>query len=138
MAPRHTAPDPLFGQIILAAPDVDAGAFRERYAPAVLNALAQQTTLYASSADKALLASTKVHGYTRAGLSGEHLLAVPGLETIDASPIDTSLIGHSYYGDNPLMIKDLKALIELGYAPRPNAIGCSRFCGRPAALGGPF
>ncbi len=100
-----------FGQIVLAAPDVDASEFRDRFAPAIAR-MARRATLYASSNDRALLASTKVHGYTRAGLSGEHLVAVAGIDTIDASPIDTSLIGHSYYGDNPQLIRDLRALVD--------------------------
>jgi esterase/lipase superfamily enzyme len=100
-----------FGQIVMAAPDIDAGAFRNRYAPLVAQ-MGRRVTMYASSNDKALEASLKIHGYDRAGLSGEHLVIVPGLDTVDASPIDTSLIGHSYYGDNPLMIRDLRTLID--------------------------
>jgi esterase/lipase superfamily enzyme len=113
IALQQTSPEPIFGQVIMAAPDVDAGEFRDRYAPAVAR-LARHVTLYASSNDQALLASTKVHGHTRAGLSGDQLVVIPGVDTIDVSPIDTSLIGHSYYGDNPLMIRDMRALVELG------------------------
>jgi len=113
MALKQTHPEPVFGQVVMAAPDVDAGEFRDRYAPAV-TALARQVTLYASSNDQALLASTKVHGHTRAGLSGDRLVVVSGVDTIDVSPIDTSLIGHSYYGNNPQMIRDIQALVELG------------------------
>ncbi len=103
---------PRFGRIVLAAPDVDAGEFRSRYLPA-LSRLARRVTLYASSNDRALRASTEVHGYDRAGMSGEFLVIAPGLETVDVSPIDTSLIGHSYYGDNPLMIRDMRAVLGL-------------------------
>ena len=103
----------VFGQVILAAPDVDADEFRERYAPA-LRQLARGSTLYASSNDRALAASTSIHGYNRAGLSGEHMLVVPGVETVDASPVDTSVIGHSYYGDNPQLIRDLRAIVDEG------------------------
>ena len=99
------------GQIIMAAPDVDASAFRNRYLPAARE-MADRVTMYASSKDRALIASAKIHGHTRAGLSGEYLVTVEGLETIDASAIDTSLIGHSYYGDNPLLIHDLRSLID--------------------------
>jgi esterase/lipase superfamily enzyme len=91
---------------------VDAAEFRDRFAPAVTR-MARHVTLYASANDRALVASTKVHGYTRAGLSGDSMTVVPGIETVDVSPIDTSLIGHSYYGDNPLMIRDMQALVEL-------------------------
>lgn len=113
MALRRKTPEPMFGQVIMAAPDVDAAEFRDRYAPAVVG-MARQATLYASSNDRALLASTTVHGYTRAGLSGKNLLVVSGVDTVDVSPIDTSLIGHSYYGNNPLMIRDMRVLVELG------------------------
>jgi esterase/lipase superfamily enzyme len=113
MSLRREGQPPLFGQVIMAAPDVDTGEFRDRYAPAV-SKMAHRATLYASSNDQALLASTQVHGYTRAGLSGDHLVVVSDLETIDVSPIDTSLIGHSYYGNNPQMIRDMQVLVELG------------------------
>jgi esterase/lipase superfamily enzyme len=100
-----------FGQIVMAAPDVDAGAFRNRYAPLAAR-MGRRVTMYASSNDRALKESVRIHGYDRAGLSGEHLVVVPGLDTIDVSAIDTSLIGHSYYGDNPQMIRDLRTLID--------------------------
>jgi esterase/lipase superfamily enzyme len=112
IALKQSEPEPMFGQLIMAAPDVDASQFRDRYAPAVSHVV-QQMTLYASSNDRALVASTKVHGYTRAGLSGNSLVVVQGIDTVDVSPIDTSLIGHSYYGDNPHLIQDLRALVEL-------------------------
>lgn len=101
------------GQVILAAPDVDSSEFRQRYAPAIVQ-LAEHATLYASSHDRALLLSASIHGYQRAGLSGSNLTTFPGIETVDASPIDTSVIGHSYYGDNPVMIRDLRSLIGEG------------------------
>lgn len=103
---------PKFGQVILAAPDVDAGEFRTRYAPAVAKS-AQQVTLYASSHDRALIASMRAHHYARAGLSGADIVVTDGVDTVDVSPIDTSLLGHSYYGDNPKMIEDLTAMINL-------------------------
>jgi esterase/lipase superfamily enzyme len=112
IALKQSEPEPVFGQLIMAAPDVDTSQFRDRYAPAV-SQVVRQMTLYASSNDRALVASTKVHGYTRAGLSGNSLVVVAGIDTVDVSPIDTSLIGHSYYGDNPHLIQDLRALVEL-------------------------
>ena len=102
----------MFGQLVMAAPDVSVGDFRNRFAPSAMK-LANSVTLYASSRDRALLASTKIHGHNRAGLAGENLVVMDGLDTIDVSEIDTSLIGHSYYGDHPELIKDLRALVEL-------------------------
>ena len=103
---------PRFGQIIMAAPDISADEFRQRYAE-TLRKLSSQITLYASSRDRALMVSTSVHGHNRAGLAGEDICIVDGIDTIDVSHIDTSLIGHSYYGDNPALIDDLRALIQL-------------------------
>lgn len=102
----------LFGQLVMAAPDVSVHDFRSRFAQAAMR-LANSVTLYASSRDKALLASTEIHGHDRAGLAGENLVVIGGMDTIDVSEIDTSLIGHSYYGDHPELIRDLQALVEL-------------------------
>lgn len=104
------APAP-FDRIVLAAPDVDADRFRRDLAPALLD-VSNQVTLYASSDDQALIASKKVHGYPRAGESGANIVVVPGVETIDVSGIDLSLLGHSYYGDNESMLRDLYELVR--------------------------
>lgn len=102
---------PLFDRVVLAAPDVDADRFRRDFAPA-LTRVANQVTLYASSNDQALIASKQVHGYPRAGDSGQYLVVVPGIETIDVSGIDLSLLGHSYYGDNESMLRDLYEVVR--------------------------
>ncbi len=110
----------LFNQIILAAPDVDAEIFRRDLAPALVQS-AQRVTLYASSNDQALAASKKVHGYARAGDSGPGLVVLPGIETIDVSTLDTSLLGHSYYGSSNPILLDIHQLIRdaLPAAKRP-------------------
>ncbi|QDV68248.1 hypothetical protein Poly24_19570 [Rosistilla carotiformis] len=100
-----------FDRIVLAAPDVDADRFRRDLAPSLLK-VANQVTLYASSDDQALIASKKVHGHPRAGESGDQIVVVPGIETIDVSGIDLSLLGHSYYGDNETMLRDLYELVR--------------------------
>ncbi|QEG01613.1 hypothetical protein Mal15_56910 [Stieleria maiorica] len=101
----------LFDRVVLAAPDVDADRFRRDLAPA-LTSIADHVTLYASSDDQALIASKQVHGYPRAGESGDDIVVVPGIETIDVSGIDLSLLGHSYYGDTPSMLQDLFLLVR--------------------------
>ena len=96
---------------MLTAPDVDADVFRRDLAPVIVKT-ASRVTLYASSNDEALRLSKDVHGYARAGESGAQLVVVPGMDTIDVSSIDTSLIGHSYYGDNPTVLTDLFYLLN--------------------------
>lgn len=100
---------PKFHEVVLTAPDVDADVFRD-LAPAVLKT-ARRVTLYASSNDEALQLSKRVHGYARAGESGDQLVVVPGMDTIDVSAIDTSFIGHSYYGNNRTVLADLFELL---------------------------
>ena len=101
----------MFNQVVLAAPDIDAEVFRRDIAPAIVQS-AQRVTLYASSDDQALVASRKVHGYARAGDSGDGLVVIPGIETIDVSGIDTSLLGHSYYGGSGSILQDLYHVIH--------------------------
>jgi esterase/lipase superfamily enzyme len=106
----------LFNQVVLAAPDIDAEVFRRDIAPA-LTKTANRVTLYASSNDQALIASRKLHAYPRAGESGANLVVAPGVDTIDVSAIDTSLLGHSYYGDNDSIISDLYHLVHDALPP---------------------
>ncbi|MEZ6101243.1 MAG: alpha/beta hydrolase [Pirellulaceae bacterium] len=101
---------PRFNQVVMAAPDIDAEIFRRDVAPLICR-MANRVTLYASARDRALLASKKVHGYPRAGDSAEGLVVVEGVETIDVSQIDTSLIGHSYYGSSRPLLDDLHEVV---------------------------
>lgn len=91
-----------FKEIILAAPDIDADVFRRELAPALLTSGAS-VTLYASSQDKALSASRAVHGDNRAGDTYPKILIQLGVESIDASTVDTSFVGHSYYGKKTII-----------------------------------
>jgi esterase/lipase superfamily enzyme len=102
--------------VILAAPDIDAIVFKRDIAPKLIGTN-RNITLYASSNDRALLASKKIHGYQRAGETGKALVIVPGMDTIDASQLDTSLVGHSYYGDNRSIISDMYYMLKAQLPP---------------------
>jgi esterase/lipase superfamily enzyme len=99
-------------QIALLAPDIDTEIFR-RLALKFTQSRAH-ITLYASSADLALVASQKFAGYPRAGQGGENIVVVPGIDSIDASNVDTSLVGgrHQYYADNSQILSDLYSLFR--------------------------
>jgi esterase/lipase superfamily enzyme len=101
-------------EIVLAAPDVDAGQFRDLARE--FRSRARRYTLYASSNDKALLISQGVQKYPRAGQSGDGLILVDGVETIDATELDTGLIGHSYIGDHTSILSDVYNLLR-GVSP---------------------
>lgn len=100
-------------EVILTAPDIDAEVFKRDIAPA-LAATGRPVTLYASSEDLALVASKKVHGYPRAGDSGQGLVVIPGIETIDATQVDSSLLGHSYFAEARSVLADMFYLIRNG------------------------
>lgn len=106
----------IFDEVVLAAPDIDAGIFKRDIAPA-LRRTARHATLYASTHDQALLASKFVHGYPRAGDSGAGIVVVEGVDTIDVSRIDLSLLGHSYYGSSEPILEDLDELISESRRP---------------------
>lgn len=111
---------PARAQLILSAPDIDSAVFRRDLAPLLAGPFGP-LTLYASSADLALSASQKLHGYPRAGDSGAGLLVLPGMETIDASGVDTGFIGHSYFAEQRTLLSDLFYLV------RQNARASQRF-----------
>ena len=98
-------------EIILTAPDIDAELFRQQIAPALSRA-AHPVTLYASSEDAALQDSKHVHGYPRAGESGPGLVVTQGVETIDATGVDTGFIKASYFAERRSALSDMYYLIH--------------------------
>lgn len=107
----HPAMREVFSEIILAAPDIDAEVFKRDIAPRLVSE-SSKITLYASSRDRALMASKEVHGYPRAGDSGEMIVLVDGMETIDATGTDTSFLGHSYFAESTSILSDIFHLIR--------------------------
>ncbi|HEY3399355.1 MAG TPA: alpha/beta fold hydrolase [Geothrix sp.] len=103
-----------FKEIILTAPDIDADIFKRDIAPALV-AGCDRITLYVSNGDNALLASKKVHGYPRAGDTAEGIVVVPGIETIDASGLDTSFLEHSYFATAPPVLSDIRRVLLDGW-----------------------
>ena len=99
-------------EVVFAAPDINADTFRSFITK--FHTRAGRFTLYASSGDRALASSQKLHKYPRAGDAGDGLVVATGLETVDASAIDTALMGHSYFCENRVVIQDLFNLIMKG------------------------
>jgi esterase/lipase superfamily enzyme len=103
----------VFREIVMIAPDIDADVFRLDIAPRLART-GIHVTLYASSNDRALMASKAFHGYERAGDAGEGLLVVDGVETIDASDVSASLLGHSYFAEDRRIMEDIFSLLQTG------------------------
>lgn len=119
---------PAFKQVALMAPDIDAELFR-RLARQI-ESTAERITLYASSKDDALVLSNKYAGYPRAGQGGPNILVIPGIQSIDASEVDTSVLGlsHQYYADNRTVLSDLFRLIRGD--PAEDRFGLTRIDGK--------
>jgi len=109
-------PKDIFKETILAAPDIDRNVFIDQIAPALERAT-KRVTLYASANDHALNASKTIHGYRRAGDTVEEIVIIRGVDTIDATAVDTSFIGHSYYGDERSVISDIFSIVSNGLSP---------------------
>ena len=101
-------------EIILAAPDIDADVFKNDIAPQMVAETKKPITLYVSADDLALKASKLLHGNPRAGDAGDKMVIVDGVETIDASGIDTSFLSHSYFADSTSIISDIFDIIQSG------------------------
>jgi esterase/lipase superfamily enzyme len=98
-------------ELILAAPDIDRDVFLRDIAP-TFNAFNNKPTVYVSSNDKALAASRKVHGAVRIGDASVGIVGSGFFDTIDASDVDTSFLGHSYYGSNVSLILDIDDVLR--------------------------
>ncbi|MGH9577223.1 MAG: alpha/beta hydrolase, partial [Terriglobales bacterium] len=113
----RSAERPRLGQIILAAPDMDRDEFIGK-APAIIR-MCERVTLYASTADRALAIAGDAHKVPRAGESGEFVVVLPGVDTVDVSAVGGGwfTFGHSYYGENRAVLGDLYQLIHHNTPP---------------------
>jgi esterase/lipase superfamily enzyme len=104
-------------QLALAAPDIDRAVF-DALATA-LRSSAERVTLYASSHDRALWVSKLLHRGARAGDAGDGLVLTEGVDTIDASRTDSSLLAmnHGYFARRLSVLSDLGELLRHGTPP---------------------
>jgi esterase/lipase superfamily enzyme len=114
--PAGTRP---FKSIILAAPDVDSDDLT-RLVDCVPSP-AERVTLYYCEADRALWASSQFHARLTGGALrhrvGQALCVLPQIENIDANKANTTFIGHSYFVDGNLVLRDLEDILQRDYAP---------------------
>ena len=124
---------PQLKEIVMAAPDIDAGVFQQ------LAATIAQTgghfTIYESSKDLALQVSHRFHSYPRLGDTRPTAHAYEGYDCIDATAVDTGFLGHSYFAESKSMLGDIFDLLQ-GKDPgnrfrlvraQPGARGCWTF-----------
>jgi len=111
---------PLFHHVVLTAPDIDAETFRAL--AEVFKPTARRITVYSCFTDKALAISRTFHGYRRAG---DCALMLPGIDAIDASAVDTSLLRHSYFAESRSVVSDIYSLLKEDKTPE-HRFGMSR------------
>jgi hypothetical protein len=78
--------------------------------------LAKRTTLYVSSKDRAVGLSAYISDYDRAGYAPPVTL-VEGIDTIEVSQIDLSILGHGYFAEAHAVLHDMLELIRHGTVP---------------------
>jgi esterase/lipase superfamily enzyme len=108
----HEEGRPKLQELILAAPDIDADTFRQM-ADAV-RSRTERVTLYASSKDKAMELSRKIHGHSRAGIP---MLILPGVDSVDASAVNTDFLAHSYFCEDRSVLSDIYNVIRTNSPP---------------------
>jgi esterase/lipase superfamily enzyme len=108
-------PQVQFGQIILAAPDIDWDVFvglAELY-----QRFGRRTTLYASPADRAVGMSRWLYGSPRVGLTPP-VTVVPGVDTVEVPRFNVfELLGHGYFAESEGHLHDIFDLIRWDPSP---------------------
>ena len=99
------------GEFVLLAPDIDRDIFVRDIGPPLV-AAGLDVTLYTSANDKAMAAALAVHGHYRAGDSTGGPVVLPGIETIDVTSANRSILGHSYFEESDAVARDLAALLN--------------------------
>ena len=104
-------------QIILGAPDIDRYVFKKEILPKI-EKIGTRKTIYASNKDIALSISKGLRlGSARLGKSGVNLFVSKGIDTIDASSVESNLLGHSYIFESTELMHDINSLVKKGFEP---------------------
>ncbi len=103
-----------FGQIFLAAPDVDRDLFLDL--AQLYSQHAERTTLYTSNGDLPVHLSSKLHDAPRAGYYTPYTVA-PGVDTVAVPYFDVDLLGHSYFAQAEALLHDIYDLMRHNQAP---------------------
>lgn len=101
--------------VVLVAADVDIDLFDQQFlhvSELVRHERGDLITSYATNSDRALLISGWFHRSNRLGLFRGEPHVRDGLETIDATAVDSSLLGHSYFGNERTVLTDLGLLVR--------------------------
>ena len=101
---------------------MDADVFRN--GAHAYRSLGERTTLYVSSRDRALKASSLISDYARVGYHPP-ISILEGIDTIDVGDVDLDALGYGYVGDSRGVLADIHRLINSG-APPEDRFGIAR------------
>jgi esterase/lipase superfamily enzyme len=108
-----------FKSVILAAPDVDSNDLTRLLD--CVRTPTERVTLYYCEEDRALWASSQFHARQAGGVLrhrvGQALCVLPQIENIDANRANTTFIGHSYFVDGNLVLRDLEDIVQRNLSP---------------------
>lgn len=107
-----------FGQIILAAPDVDRRTFQDLCPAYPL--VSDRTTLYISDKDLAVRTSRFLHSAERVGLAPPVTIAA-GIDTVSVTKVDLSFLGHGYVASCAPVLTDIHQILTSALAPSNRA-----------------
>jgi esterase/lipase superfamily enzyme len=116
---QHDVASLNLGELMLAAPDVDRDHFTS--IASIVRKVTSGVTLYASSADKALMLSKKIAGQIpRAGdVPAGGPILVPNIDSIDVTAIGDEMLGlnHSVFAQTRSILNDVGLLIRTSQRP---------------------
>lgn len=100
-------------EIMLAAPDINVEIFKSEVAPKLADIKTATKTIYASSKDVALKASSVMHAFPRVGDTRSGVFVHSGFDTIDASAAAPMMraFGHSYVLDSTIVLNDVEDVV---------------------------
>ena len=104
--------EPLFNEVVLAAPDVGVDEFETLWPRIVPTG--ERFTLYASQKDRALQASELINHMRRVG-DARSVVVRDGLQTVDTTAASGGLLGHDDFAGSALA--DFRAVMWLSLAP---------------------
>ena len=108
-----------FGQIFLAAPDVDVRSFAQL--ASIYPLAAEHTTLYVADQDKALLALEWATAEARAG-GAPPVLVLPGIDTVRVRGWSLFRLGHSYVAEDANVLRDIRTVLYWHEAPEQRRV----------------
>eukprot|EP01133_Synstelium_polycarpum_P019365 gene19365-23183_t len=101
---------PLFKQVVLAAPDINADVFRDQIAPPLRQPQAPR--------HPAMRASYNFADWDRIGDIRGPVVGIPGMELVDASAVIMNFMGHDYFASNRVLLTDIATMIKTGQRAR--------------------